>query len=301
MKIAPLAALVAATALLVSGCSSDTTAPPADEVDAPQLSEFSQELHDLLPAEVLERGSISFVGDPNAPWRVVEADGSVSGFQTDLFVEFESILGIEIETEQVTGLPAVKLGVQSGRNDAAFGPILDTPDAEKDLSIIVYSTARPTFLHAKGADISSIADLCGATVAYLDGSAATERALATVDEGCAAAKKDATVRLPLSDANQTIMAVDSARADFASMGAAAAAYAITQQPGKYGMYVSSPDEFKTDYVGMAVAVGNDGLRDALLGAWKITVENGVYGELMKKYNLQDVAVEEILLNPATTL
>lgn len=299
----PVLATVGMFAVLsLAACSTGTSSDASEEEAASSGELFSQELHDALPGSVRDSGTLRLVGDPNAPWRVVDADGeTLIGFQADISLVFEEILGVEITNDMTSGIPSVKLGVQSERHDAAFGPLLDTAKTEEDLSFIVYTSTRPTFTFAASADpLTSILDLCGTTVAVVDGSVPTENAIASVSEACVSEGKAEVTSLPLADQNATLVAVESERAESAAMGIASAAYARTEQPDRFDFYMADADEFPTDYAGMAFLPENTELIDAFMGAWEIAFEEGVYAELMEKCGMEDAMVDSPLLNPETS-
>lgn len=284
--------------LSLTGLALTACAPPGAgsvAIRTETTSTFSQELYDSLPVKVRESGVLKVGGEPNGPWRVVEGDGQVSGFQTDLLAEFSKILGVKVESDLLS-LPNVKVGVQSGRIDVAFGPILDSESTRKDMSVIDYHTARPAFVHLRGTHVASADDLCGHTVAFVDGSAPLERAMKELNLRCSEATLPAPKPLAQSEVNTVVMATLSGRADFAATNVSSAAFIVDQRSDVFDMYISKEGEFKADLLGMAVDAQNVELLDSLHGAWKIVFENGVYAELMNQYNLTEIMLEEPIVS-----
>lgn len=285
--------------MATAGCASGEQQNAGQQAQAVHevKSEFSQELHDALPAATKESGTVSVVGEPNPPWRIVGQDGTVTGFQKDLLDEFSTILGIKFTQETASGLPAVKLGVQSARYDVAFGPLLSNATTQKDLNFIDYAHQMPGFVYsAEQVDITSILGLCESTVAYLSGTAVFDSVFKKLDEGCAKEGKKGVERMQLADFNGIILAVKSNRADFAAMGAHQAIYAKAQSNGTFKNYFASVEEYKPDANGMAVAAGNTELANALFGAWKQTFESGIYDQLMEKYDMKPIMIEQPALH-----
>lgn len=297
-KVAAVGAAVLLMAL--TGCAQAETPAATETPAAGGDSKFSQELHDALPAAIKDKGFISFVGENNPPYRNIAADGSVGGLQTAFLDEFEEILGIEIRTETIDSLAGVKLGLQSGRNDAAFGPSLDTAETQKNLDFIDVFIMRTGFLFpVSGDDITQTQDVCGKTVALQEGSPPVLNALKAIDQACIDGGNEATVHVPLADKNAAILAVKSGRAEIMATSPATMVHTMEQQPGEFGMFATSEEDFAGDLVGTSLAKGNDELRDALFGAWQILFEDGTYAAILAEFGMESVAVDEPIINGAT--
>lgn len=281
-------AIFGAGLLALSGCTPpiDETIPAHTEV----ISSYSPELNSSLPKEIKERGHIVFGGEPNGPWRIVTGMGDIAGFQSDLLQELSVILGIAIKTE-TADLATIKLGVQSGRIDAAFGPILDSPEARKDLLIINFHTARPAFVHLPDRRISSSLDLCGSTIAFVGGSAPMVRVLERLAGQCEDQGQQPPRTFAQTQVNGIMMALLSGRADFAATNAASATFTVSQRPQDFSLYLAPEAEFSSDYLGMAVAKENGELHATLLQAWELLFANGSYDFLMEKYGLEEIKID----------
>lgn len=296
-----VAAVAGGIALLTLSTLTACAAPTAPESAASGgpwevRSEFSQELHDALPAEIREKGAISVVGETNQPWRIVAADGSVTGLQSDILAEFSTILGVEFTTEMASGLPAAKLGVQSDRNDVGFGPLLDNEATRKDLLFIDYTLGRPSFLYPADAQkITKVADICGKRLGVLESSAAFDKFLESFDANCRKAGAEPATVVSLADVNALILAVQSNRVDLAGMGAHQAAYAAQGNPDKFQRYISTDAEWPPDQLAMGFDPRDPELAGVMFEAWKKIFENGAYDELMKTYELTEIAVDEPVL------
>lgn len=291
MKRSLITLAMAGVALLgLSACSAPDT---AEGQERQVESAFNQELHDRLPQEIQDAGVISVAGEVNQPWRVLDSNGEVSGFQVEMLKEFSEVLGVQLRSDMVNGLPGVKLGVQSDRNDLGFGPLLSNDTTRQELLFIDYTVGRPSFVFpVDGEGMDAVTDLCGQTVSHLEGSVAFENALNTIDKQCAAETAPKVQRLPLADINAVILSLESGRADYGGMGAHQAAYTQSGNPDKFGMYISTDEEFTPDRLGMGFDPRDADLAEVMLDAWKVVFENGTYDELMDKYNMQDIKIDE---------
>lgn len=296
-------AMGVAAAIALTGCSADTgTAEPGTpgEPAAEATTAFSQELHDALPQEVRDAGRLRIAGEPNAPWRWVDENGDIVGVQTDMLQEFESVLGVDMEVEMLAGLPAAKLGVQGGRYDFIFGPLVDNKTTQKELSFVDYTFGAVSFVHMAETEApGAVTDLCGKTISVLDGSAAIENNMVVIDEICQEAGSPVPNLLRLSDQNGLILALDSGRADFASVNVSVGAYTVQQRDGAYAVYIPEEERLPRSAMGMGIDPAKTELQDALLGALEATYESGAFEEIMTKYGLQDVSMEEPGINKGT--
>lgn len=290
----------AATALLavgvLSGCSADTAPAESSGAPAEARSEFSQELHDALPQDIQDSGVVSVAGETNQPWRVVAADGTVTGLGEDILAEFSTIFGVDFKTEMVTGLPAVKLGFQSGRNNIGAGPLLITETTMKDVTFVEYLQGRPGLVTPADKPITDMLGLCGTTVAYLDGSGAWAAIFDEMAKRCADAGESAVTPLPLADINAAVLAVESGRADMAGVGAHQSAYTAQEAPEKFANYIATPEEWKSDRLGMGFAVDDVELAEAVQAGWQELFDSGVYADLMAEYGLTEIMADEPVLH-----
>lgn len=288
--------LIAGGAVALAGCA-DAGDQAADTAPAEVASSFSQELHDALPERILEKGSIAVVGDVNPPWRIPGENGGTTGLQTDLLAEFAEILGVEFEQVSAKDVSSVKLGVQSGRYDIAFGPLLSSETTRQDLIMIDHSLGKSSFLFAAdGPTIESYADLCGKTVSFPDGTAVFDMVFERVEAVCAEAGAQKVERLPLTDNEAVILAVKSGKADAAGMSVHQAAYAAEMNGGEFDFYVSSEEESPADQLSMGLAVEQQELAEAVFGAWETIFDNGAYEALMSKYGLESIALSAPVLH-----
>lgn len=245
----------------------------------------------MLPEKIRRAGEVTVVGEPGAPWRIVTGEGAVSGMQPDILREFSRILGVEFRTKLAHGLPAVKLGVQSGRYDMAFGPLLSSTQTQTQLNFIEYTLGISGFIYLPGKmRIRFVADLCGRKFAYMSGSSIYARVFDKVDERCRALGKEPVTRLQLGNFNAIILAVTANRADFAAASAHQASYFAAISNGSLKAFVLPVTEFPADQLGMALQPGDTGLAQAVAGAWRILFENGTYDLLMAKYHISATKV-----------
>ncbi len=301
-RTAPLA--ISALALLgLAACGAGGDGTTGDQGGtAAQEGPAKTALTDRLPDTIKESGVIRYAGDSHPPYRIVADDGkTVTGIDKDLQDALGKALGVRSEISIVSGLPAALSGMLSSRYDAFNGPVKDTPEREQQFDAIVWMVTRTSYLvpKANSATIKSSGDLCGKRVAGTEGSIVDDQ-IKRLSAWCVKQGKPEVQFIGFADTNGTILAADSGRADAAGMTESAALDAISKKKDAY-TYVKQTDEQGAGVDQLAMLVPKaSGLGPVMLDAFKEIFENGEYKKIMDKYGLTNVAVDEPLLNPATT-
>lgn len=285
---------LAATLAAAVGCGdgSDTSdRPPADDAGTVR--------HEGLPQQFKDSGLIRFAGDSHPPYRVVGADGTVTGIDHDLQQALGEVLGVRTEIVIVPGLPAALSGMLSGRYDAFNGPVKDTAEREEKFDAIVWMVTRTAYLIPKSGagDIESSGDLCGRRVAAVDGSIVEDQT-DRLTEWCAGKGEPAVEFVGLADTNGAILAAKAGRADAVGMTESAALDAMSKEKDAF-TYVTQTDEQGAGVDQLAMLVPkSSGLGPVMLTAFEEIFANGEYDRIMKRYGLEKVAVEKPRLNTA---
>jgi polar amino acid transport system substrate-binding protein len=202
------------------------------------------------------------------------------------------VLGVDIEFQPTDGLNSVLLSLQSGRADFFVGGVRATPERQQDFDLVAWLTVGPSYLiEADRADeITSPDDLCGLTVSYEEGSSMQSFVEALAEE-CG---DDTLTPLPLT-ADGSRLAVDSGRADAYAANESDARYIQLQREGRYEVVV---EDTGTSDLTAGMALKGTGLGEAMEAAFRALIDQGVYQDLMERWNLADNAVDEPVLNPA---
>ncbi|MBD3943032.1 transporter substrate-binding domain-containing protein [Microbacterium sp. NEAU-LLC] len=240
-------------------------------------------------------------GDTHPPYRTLEEDGSITGIDPDLQALLSKQLGVPFEIQTVSGMEAILTGMNSGRYDAFNGPLRTTPEREADFDAIVWMTTITSYVYlAERADeLSDPEALCGSRVAGVSGSV-TESQLARYADWCTAEGLSTPEFVGLEDTNSTFLAVNSDRADYAGTTQTAALDLQAAEPDRYEFLVQSEEQGAgIDQLALVTPKGN-GLAEPLFAAFEAIFENGEYEDLMKEWDLTQVAVDEPLLNPLTS-
>ncbi len=304
MKIPPnptrrpsvLVMLVLATALVVSACSSGTSA--RDELQArpvgggltplglqlPQairnarvirvgadISYAPVEFYDALAPDVLDRPT----GEP---------DPGVQGIDPDLALELGRKLGVRIAFVNVK-FDSLLDSLRNGRIDAIFSGMSATPQRAEQASFIEYFRAGTSILVPKGnpKGIRTIADLCGKTVSVQ--AATTQGDLAKAQAARCPPGQSMQVRL-FDSGSQALLEVKYRHADASLTDFPVAAYnAKVSDAGRDFQVVGG--QIEPGPFGIGVRKADAPLREALRTALRQVIADGTYDRILAKWNVAD--------------
>lgn len=257
-------------------------------------------LFDLLPPAVKSSKVIKFVGDSFPPYRIVGEDGrTVTGIESDLARALEPLLGVKIEQTIVSNLPALIAGIDTGRYDLSTGPMLSTKAREERYDILPWLLSKPAYIlpASAAAKMKRLEDLCGLRISFSAGSISEEYQRA-LTQRCTAAGLPPVRDVSLQEKDTLVLAVQSGRADAASIQLAAALYMQLQSPGKYYVQTDQTNALGVLHLGF-VAKKNSPLGPALLEGMKRLQASGQYARILEKWGLGAAQEPEMRLNPSS--
>jgi polar amino acid transport system substrate-binding protein len=293
--------LAAACIAVVAGCgssskSSSTTSSAAASTPTTTSGSSSSAADPavvkLVPASIKSKGTITVAADASyAPDEFFAPDGhTVIGMDADLAKALAAKMGKKANVENAV-FETIIPGLASGKYDIGASSFTDTKEREKTVDFVTYANVGESFFTkaSGGTDISSIADICGKTVAVEKGT--TEQDDATKQSAkCKAAGKPGVTVLTFQDQNGANLALQSGRAQLVFADSPPAAYAVKQSNGQFKLVGS---EYAAAPYGLAVATGN-GLDKAVLAALKALMKDGTYQAIFKKWGLPS---EAMISNP----
>jgi polar amino acid transport system substrate-binding protein len=178
-----------------------------------------------------------------------------------------------------------------------MGDFTDTEEREKVVDFVDYTKSFQALLVQKGnpKGFRTADDLCGANVAAGKGSLSEKLATEQAHK-CKDAGKPQLNVLSFEDAAASTLQVQNGRADAVIIDYVIAAYS-SKQSGKTEVV---GDPFHAQFHGAATKKGNEGVTKALVAAFDQIIKDGTYGEILKKWELDRLAMEKPILNAATT-
>lgn len=301
-----VAALLAASACASTGNSasdagaSPSATPPVSSADAttPTAAPVSSAARDLLPANIKSRGTVIVATESSYPPFVYAGpDGkSLVGVDIDLGDALGKILGVKFDWK-VSDFSSLIPGVVAGRYDMSFDALYDTPDRRKQQDFLDYVKAGSGLFVPAGSNshISGLNDtLCGhsigVTLGTVEASLAEDFAKKCTANGKASSKVD-----NFSTEEAMFLALTSGRDESILVSASVGNYTAKQSGDKFkqigGLYGVAGS-----VQGMTFAKENPQLIKAIQAALQELMDNGQYAEIMKKYEMDSVALTEATIN-----
>jgi polar amino acid transport system substrate-binding protein len=280
------------TVAALVGCSSEAATTET-------ASTANDEISALVPAAIADAGVIRVAMDGAYPpfGSISEEDGeTLVGLDADLSREIASLMGLEVEFV-ITSFDGLIPSLQAGTNDMALNSIGDTKEREAVVDFVTYYHNGTVALVEAGNPLDVTASaLCGATVAVNRGSLQQSTMLPPQTELCEADGKDAPTEAVFAGTPEALLAltagqVDAVLADVPTL--------VLAQEANDAFEIAGPS-FKNANPG-GVALPKDGeFTEAVHAAMTELMENGTYDEIVAKYDLQDIAIDESVINGAVS-
>lgn len=247
------------------------------------LADVIPALHDALPQTYKDNGIKAAVFNDWAPDEFLDSDGQLKGWSVDIAKEMETRLGVPF-TFEGTSFDAIIPGLMSRRFDAGFASFGTTPERLQAIDFVAQRKIGTAFAYPMDSelDIRAPGDVCGLTVAVLNGS----WDLDLLEKLNAADCKDDPVVLQMHGTQaQAELAVRSRRAQATVTGSVKLAY-MAKQTGdlKVSDLVLAP-------VNSCIGVRKDDpLGQVMADTIQSMIDDGTYREIMAKWGLDDAGM-----------
>jgi polar amino acid transport system substrate-binding protein len=270
-----------------SSSSSSSTPAATSSTSAASTSSTGADaaVEALVPAAIKAKGTIVVASDASyPPFEYIGADGhTVVGSDADLAHALAQVMGLKANVINVT-FDAIIPGLQAGKYDMGASGFGDTVPREKVVNFVDYGKYfESLFTKATGGtDVTSMADLCGKTVAVE--STTTEQADAQTQSGkCTAAGKPKVNILVFPTQTAANLALISGRAQLGFADSPVASYEVQQTHGELKVVGSGPVASSGPY-GLAFPK-NSGLDKAAEAALLVLMKNGTYQSIFKHWGI----------------
>ncbi len=291
-RIAPGLALLGILGVLASCAAVPEKAVAADETAA--VGRYDQALHDLLPADIRERGLLRVGTDASyAPMSTFGPDGrTIVGSEPDLGRALGEVLGVDVEfvhRDFMRILPEVR----DGSLDLGMSAMTDTRERERKVDFVTYFSAGTAVLvqHGNPEGISGLRDLCGKKVAVEDGTTQVDL-LARAQSHCAA-----TIRVRRFATNSdALLQLRTGRVAAALNDLPPAVYLVSDPRTAAQFQFATTTQYEPGLYGVAVAKNRPGLREAVQAGLSRLVDSGVYAEVLSRWKIQEGAVGQVTVN-----
>lgn len=283
--------------ILLAACGT-SEAPEGSSADSPADASEGGALAELVPEEVRTRGVLRNGADfTYPPMEYFEDDGTTfTGVDYELAEEIGKHLGLEVEhhnSDFGTMIPSL----QAGRVDMVISYATVTKEREEVVDFVQYSEAGMALLVKAGnpEGIESLDDLCGHSVGLLAGAIQVPLVEEQSDK-CEDAGEDPITINQQAKESEVQLLLRNGRIAADVLDAPVAAYSAAESDGAFEML---PETYNPKPHGIMVLKGNDELRDAIQAALQAMMDDGTYQEILDKYDVADLAIEEPKINGAT--
>ncbi|WP_409238893.1 ABC transporter substrate-binding protein [Streptomyces sp. PA5.6] len=298
-RMAAVGTIAVVGSLLLSGCGDQTNDKGSDSVSNAPLA-------DKLPKDIRDAGVIKVGSDiAYPPVEFKDKSGDTVGIDPDLGEALGKQLGVRFEFENGT-FDTLLGGLRSKRYQVAMSAMTDTKNRQEGVDeetgkkvgdgvdFIDYFTAGVSIYTKKGDDqgIKTWADLCGKKIVVQRGTVSHDLAKAE-SKKCKGGKKIAIEQFDNDQQAQTRLR--SGGADAGSSDFPVAAYAVKTSGGGKDFELVGEQVEAAPY-GIAVSKKNPELRDAIQAALDAIIKNGDYEKIIKKWGVEDGAVEKAVIN-----
>jgi polar amino acid transport system substrate-binding protein len=297
---------VALLIALAAGCSGGDD--PAGPTDTRPVAEGLTELGRRLPQEIQEAREIQVGSDisyapvefydafaPDVLDRPVgEPEPQVRGIDPDLAAELGRRLGVRFRFVN-TAFDELIPSLLEERFDVIISSMTVTPERAQQIGFLEYFQAGTSILVAKDNPerISSMADLCGATVTLQAGTI-HEELVAGQQPACG----DRPIKArPLESGTQVVLEVKFGRADAALADFPVAAYnAKVSGQGRDFQVVG--EQIDPGPYGIGLRKADTELQSVLQEALRAIIADGSYDRVLAKWNVTDGALKSAALTGA---
>jgi polar amino acid transport system substrate-binding protein len=292
---------LAACAALAAGCgssSSDNTSTASGGGQSTAAAGGADATAaGLVPTAVKNKGTLKVAADATyPPNEFLASDGkTVKGMDADLADAVAKAMGLKADVVNAT-FDAIIPGLASHKYDLGMSSFTDTKEREQTVDFVTYFSAGTSFYTKKGGPkIATLADLCGEKVAVEKGTTQADDVTAQAKK-CKAAGKPEPQLQTFPDQNGANLALSSGRAAVGMADSPVAAYQV-QKSG--GQFVLSGKSYGTAPYGIAIPKDTD-MTKAVLAAMKAVIADGTYTKIMKKWGLEDGAINNPAVNAAVS-
>jgi polar amino acid transport system substrate-binding protein len=286
-SLAVLAPIVLA-AVAMAGCGSDTTTENSSVTIA-----RDPKLQALLPDEIRDRGTIRVATDMGyAPFEYFGANRKPVGLDIDLMRALEPILGVTFEITDTTYAGIIP-ALQAKRYDVGWSAIvLASLGGTGTVDFLVYidPAIDSLLVSSSNASIKEPSDLCGKTFGFLHAEKSESADLASAR--CTSEGKPEVMWRFFQKTPDVILAVESGQVDARVAHVVNGAYYVKASKGKLKLVKNVLPKSPLT-MGVAVPVGETGLKLALRGGLERLIANGRYGRILARYGAASVGVRRI--------
>lgn len=292
-----IAALAVGVALLLAGCSGDSTDTAAPDATSGAQTETTKDdaIAALVPEAIASRGTLVVGAELTyAPAEFLDEDGTTPvGYDVDLAKAIGDVLGLKAEV-QASSFDAIIPGIGS-KYDVGISSFTINPERLDQVNMIKYFEAGSAYAVVAGNPAGvDPTNLCGLTIGVQTGTVQDQEIEDTLAPACASAGEAAPSALPYEEQSAVTNALIGGKADVMYADSPIVAYAVEQTDGKIEQLGDIVD---TAPQGIVVSKSDEALTDAIQKATQKIIDDGTYLKILTKWRVETGAVTTAELNP----
>ncbi|HAB5395178.1 ABC transporter substrate-binding protein [Serratia nematodiphila] len=251
-------------------------------------------------ARTLEPGALTIGSDLTYPPYNYLQNNQPAGFDVELMSMLAGVLHLRLEVKD-TRFTSLILGVKSRKFDAVASTLYVTPERAQQVAFLPYMKTGGAFLVPASGSFApkKPEDLCGKRVASIKGGAWIARLNKVSASYCQEHGAGAITVMEFPTSPEATQALMSGAVDVQYEDVAVAKASVEKTGGR--LKISSTRIIYPVVVGLAVDKKNSELLTALKNALVQKTNDGSYGQLLEKYNLQMPSAQEVEQALAGTL
>lgn len=250
----------------------------------------------LVPAALKKSGTLTVAADATyAPDEFVAANGTTMiGMDVDLSNALAAVMGLKAHFVNAT-FDTIIPGLLDGRYAMGNSSFTVTAAREKQVNFVSYYKAGEGFYvkASSPANVTTLASLCGKTVAVETGTTEQSDAQSQV-KACKTAHKKPDTVLSFNTQDEANLAVSSGRAQAGFADSQVAAYIVHQSHGTFKL---SGKPFGVAPYGIAFPKSSS-LDKATLVALRDLMKDGIYAKILNKWGIANGAIAQPAINPS---
>ena len=278
------------------GGSSNSSAGGSASSSSPLPSvSADQALASKVPQAIASDGVLTVGSDTTyAPSEFLAEDGKTAiGFDVDLFTLVAQKLGLKA-TFETAPFDSIIAGVGSGKYEAGVSSFTVNSEREAQANMISYYSAGTQWSTKKGNPKKvDPDDACGLRIAVQKATVQVDDITAR-SEKCTGAGKDAISIDQYDGQDEATAAVVSGKDDAGLADSPVMAYAVKQTNGQLELLGDVYDAAPYGYV---VAKDQTDFAQVIADAVKSLIDDGSYETVLKKWGVEDGAIDDPTVNP----
>ena len=291
--------VVVALALFAAACGGGDDGSTGTSSPVP-TQQKNQALHDMLPAQVKQSGTLRMGTEAlYPPFESFAPDNkTIVGLDPDLANALGQVLGVKV-TMTHTAFDGLLAALDGGRFDFVMAAITDTKARQAKYDFVDYFKTGQAIVVKKGnpLGIKGIPDLCGKNVAVLVAST-QEKLLGQFNTNECKANPIKVTALP--NDRDALLQVRTGRADANFTQDAVGTYNSKTIGGGNQFEVANAEPIQPIPIGVVFDKSNTQLRDAFVAALKEIISNGTYDQVLAKHELTAGALKDVTVNGGTS-